>query len=159
MHSSTHKHFMQCSPLKYWYVCTHQTVNKLLQTATVHYQYTNIYLSIKHLCGCLPWTTGTYVLTSSKASYITQLLYTTNIYVLVYPWNTSHKTSPEHRQYISMGYRNWYQYWGHCCLINNLGSSPQPEGEALGLCWASQVVNETSMTEIEVSFSMLSWWN
>ena len=25
-------------------------------------------------------------------------------------------------------YRNWYQYWGHCCLINDLGSSPQPEG-------------------------------
>ena len=27
-------------------------------------------------------------------------------------------------------YRNWYQYWGHCCLINDLGSSPQPKGEA-----------------------------
>ena len=26
-------------------------------------------------------------------------------------------------------YRNWYQYWGHCCLINDLGSSPQPEGK------------------------------
>ena len=30
---------------------------------------------------------------------------------------------------INNGYRNWYQYWGHCCLINDLGSSPQPEGE------------------------------
>ena len=48
----------------------------------------------------------------------------------------------------SVGYRNWYQYWGHCCLINNLGSSPQPEGEALGLWWASEVVNETTMTEL-----------
>ena len=56
-------------------------------------------------------------------------------------------------------YRNWYQYWGHCCLINDLGSSPQPEGEARGLWWASQVVNETTMTEIEVSISILSWWN
>ena len=58
-----------------------------------------------------------------------------------------------------LGYRNWYQYWGHCCLINDLGSSPQPEGEAPGLWWASQVVNETTMTEIEVSISMLWWWN
>ena len=56
-------------------------------------------------------------------------------------------------------YRNWYQYWGHCCLINDLGSSPQPEGEARRLWWASQVVNETTMTEIEVSISILSWWN
>ena len=55
-------------------------------------------------------------------------------------------------------YRNWYQYWGHCCLINDLGSSPQPEGEARGLWWASQVVNETTMTEIEVSISILSCW-
>ena len=30
-----------------------------------------------------------------------------------------------------IGYRNWYQYWGHCCLINDMGSSPQPEGEAV----------------------------
>ena len=28
-----------------------------------------------------------------------------------------------------------------------------------GLWWASQVVNETTMTEIEVSISILSWWN
>ena len=34
-----------------------------------------------------------------------------------------------------------YQHWGHCCLINDLGSSPLPEGEARGLWWASQVVN------------------
>ena len=25
--------------------------------------------------------------------------------------------------------RNWYLNFGHCCLINDLGSSPQPEGE------------------------------
>ena len=56
-------------------------------------------------------------------------------------------------------YRNWYQYWGHCCLINDLGSPPQPESKARGLWWASQVVNETTMTEIEVSISILSWWN
>ena len=56
-------------------------------------------------------------------------------------------------------YRNSYQYWGHCCLINDLGSSPQPEGEDRVLWWASQVVNETTMTEIEVSISILSWWN
>ena len=31
-----------------------------------------------------------------------------------------------------VGYRNWYQYWVHSCLINDLGSSPQPEGEAGG---------------------------
>ena len=30
---------------------------------------------------------------------------------------------------------------------------------AWGLWWASQVVNETTMTEIEVSISILSWWN
>ena len=60
---------------------------------------------------------------------------------------------------LVVSYRNWYQYWGHCCLINDLGSSPQPEGEARGLWWASQVVNETTMTEIEVSISILSWWN
>ena len=30
---------------------------------------------------------------------------------------------------------------------------------ALGLWWASQVVNETTMTEIQVSISILSWWN
>ena len=35
--------------------------------------------------------------------------------------------------------------------FNDLGSSPQPEGEAWGLWLASQVVNETTMTEIEVS--------
>ena len=57
------------------------------------------------------------------------------------------------------GYRNCYQYWGHCCLINDLGSSPQPEGEARGLWWASQVVDETTMTEIEVPISILSRWN
>ena len=27
------------------------------------------------------------------------------------------------------------------------------------LWWASQVVNKTTMTEIEVSISILSWWN
>ena len=26
-------------------------------------------------------------------------------------------------------YKNWYQYWGHGGLINDLGSSPQHEGE------------------------------
>ena len=30
---------------------------------------------------------------------------------------------------------------------------------ALGLWWASQVVKETTMTEIEVSISIISWWN
>ena len=39
--------------------------------------------------------------------------------------------------YCIVGYRNWYQYWGHCCLINDLGSSPQPG----------------------VSISILSWWD
>ena len=29
-----------------------------------------------------------------------------------------------------IGYRNWYQDWGHCGVTNDLGSSPQPEGEA-----------------------------
>ena len=56
-------------------------------------------------------------------------------------------------------YRNWYQYLGHCCLINDMGNSPQPEGKARGLWWASQVVNETTMNEIEVSISILSWLN
>ena len=60
---------------------------------------------------------------------------------------------------VLFDYRNWYQYWGHCCLINDLGSSPQTSGFARGLWWASQVVNETTMTEIEVSISILSWWN
>ena len=32
---------------------------------------------------------------------------------------------------------NWYQYWGHCCLINDLGSSPHTEGKARGLWWAT----------------------
>ena len=44
-------------------------------------------------------------------------------------------------------------------FINDLGRSPQPEGEARGLWWASHVVDETTMTEIEVSISILSWWN
>ena len=57
-----------------------------------------------------------------------------------------------------MGYQNLYQYWGHCCLINDLGSSPQSEREAWGLWWVSQVVNETTMTDIEVSMSILSWY-
>ena len=56
-----------------------------------------------------------------------------------------------------IGYRNWYQDWGHCGVTNDLGSSPQPEGEARGLWWASQVVGDTTMTEIEVSISILSW--
>ena len=30
----------------------------------------------------------------------------------------------------SITYRNWYQYWGHCCLIKDLRSSSQPEAEA-----------------------------
>ena len=54
------------------------------------------------------------------------------------------------------GYRNWYQDWGHCDVTNDLGSSPQPEGEAQGLWWASQVAGDTTMTEIEVSISILS---
>ena len=57
----------------------------------------------------------------------------------------------------SVCYRNWYQDWGHCGVTNDLGSSPQPEGEAWGLWWASQVVGDTTMTEIEVSISILSW--
>ena len=57
----------------------------------------------------------------------------------------------------SIGYRNWYQDWGHCGVTNDLGSSPQPEGETRGLWWASQVVGDTTMTEIEVSISILSW--
>ena len=57
----------------------------------------------------------------------------------------------------STGYRNWYQDWGHCDVTNDRGSSPQPEGEARGLWWASQVVGDTTMTEIEVSISILSW--
>ena len=60
---------------------------------------------------------------------------------------------------IMIEYRNWYQDWGHCCVINDLGSSPQPEGEARGLWWASQVVGDATMTEMEVSISILSWWN
>ena len=63
-------------------------------------------------------------------------------------WNVSMET---------YGYRNWYQDWGHCGVTNDLGSSPQPEGEALGLWWASWVVGDTTMTEIEVSISILSW--
>ena len=47
----------------------------------------------------------------------------------------------------------------HSPRVNDLGSSPQPKREARGLWWASQVVNETTMTEIEVSISILSWWN
>ena len=30
---------------------------------------------------------------------------------------------------VLFDYRNWYQYWGHHGLINDLGSSPQPKGE------------------------------
>ena len=32
----------------------------------------------------------------------------------------------------SIGYRNWYRDWGHCGVTNDLGSSPQPEGEGCG---------------------------
>ena len=56
-----------------------------------------------------------------------------------------------------MSYRNWYRDWGHCGVTNDLGSSPQPEGEARGRWWASQVVGDTTMTEIEASISILSW--
>ena len=62
-----------------------------------------------------------------------------------------------------MGYRNWYQDWGHCGVTNDpgsspqpsgddLGSSPQPEGEARGLWWASRVVGDTTMTESRYKF-------
>ena len=51
--------------------------------------------------------------------------------------------------------RNWYLNFGHRCLINDLGISPQPSGFALGLWWASQVVNETTMTSILVSISII----
>ena len=73
---------------------------------------------------------------------------------------------------VHLNYRNWYQDWGHCCVTNDLGSSPQPSGfalglwwasqvvgDALGLWWASQVVGDATMTEMEVSISILSWWN
>ena len=32
-----------------------------------------------------------------------------------------------------MCYRNWYQDWEHCGVTNDLGNSPQPEGEALNM--------------------------
>ena len=51
--------------------------------------------------------------------------------------------------------RNWYLNFGHCGLINDLGSSPQPWGFALGLWWSSQVVNETTMTSILVSIPII----
>ena len=35
--------------------------------------------------------------------------------------------------------------------------SPRAKPEACG--WASHVGNDTTMTEIEVSISILSWWN
>ena len=54
-------------------------------------------------------------------------------------------------------YMHWYRDWGHCGVINDLGSSPQPEGEARGLWWASQVVGDTTMTSISVSIYILSW--
>ena len=34
--------------------------------------------------------------------------------------------------WTSDGYRNWYQYWGHCGLFNDPGNSPQPSGFPLG---------------------------
>ena len=37
-------------------------------------------------------------------------------------------------------------------------SSPQPSGFALGLWWASQVVNETIMTSIKVSIPIAITW-
>ena len=46
---------------------------------------------------------------------------------------------------------NWYQNWGHCGVSNDLGNSPQLEGEARGLWWASYVVGDTTMTEIDDS--------
>ena len=48
------------------------------------------------------------------------------------------------------------------CVTNDLGSSPQPSGFALGLWWASQVVGDTTMTSILVSipiiYEMMSSW-
>ena len=38
-----------------------------------------------------------------------------------------------------VSYRNWYQDWGHCGVTNDLGSSPQPEGEALANKTASGI--------------------
>ena len=74
-----------------------------------------------------------------------------------YPQATSLHLSQRPPRAMSPYYRNWYQDWGHCGVTNDLGSSPQPEGEARGLWWASQVVGDTTMTEIEVSISILSW--
>ena len=42
-------------------------------------------------------------------------------------------------------------------VTDDLGSSPQAEGEARRLRWASHVVGDTTMTEVEVSISILSW--
>ena len=57
------------------------------------------------------------------------------------------------------GFRDWYQYWGNRCLINDMESLPRPEGEARGQWWASQVVNRTTMTNIDLLISIISWWN
>ena len=46
----------------------------------------------------------------------------------------------------SVRYRNWYKYRGH----KRSGKLTTPGG---------LVVNEKTMTEIEVSISILSWWN
>ena len=92
------------------------------------------------------------------SSYENECMYRSHVYV-----SGSGKTFFSYLTSSHLGkgvcYRNWYQYWGHCCLINDLRSSPQPSGEAQRLWWASQVVNETTMTEIEVSISILSWWD
>ena len=47
--------------------------------------------------------------------------------------------------------RNWYLDLDQCGVTSDLGSSPQPQGEALGLWWASQVAGDTTMTSILVS--------
>ena len=38
-----------------------------------------------------------------------------------------------------------YLYWGQFGLINDLGSSPQPEGDVRGLWWASQELDDVSI--------------
>ena len=52
--------------------------------------------------------------------------------------------------HVIMCYRKWYQYWGHCGVTNDLGSSPQPVHK-YPLCYSCIWVGLTSGT-IQIKF-------
>ena len=95
------------------------------------------------LYGCIVWSINPPPTHSDKYTHIY------NITLIISLWQKHHNTCFPTIEYKNrwdrfekqlvicligkqICYRNWYQDWGHCCVTNDLGSSPQPEGEARG---------------------------